>query len=395
MKLNVINGLTIIFTCLGTINCFLDSHFRGNDKERGRAYPNLSYPRKRSNFDHSTNPSRVSSRMSYFCYETLNKKLMVLVFLCSFLWVCSVPHQAEALLADRIAAVVNLELILLSDIQERLLPEQKKDSGAVLNALNQLIDQKLQVQAARKRGISVSENEIHQAIEETRLRNGLTNDEAFKRSLQKETLTLEKISEEIKTQLLLKKLFQREVLPDVLIKDEELKPYYQKHPEFYKIPEERKMTQILFKYPQDAHPADKEKIRGEADFIFGKLQEGKSIEQVIEENRETSQNFVRSELGSFKKGELLPALDEAAYSLEPERWSKPIETESGIHLLRVDQKSSAIRPFEEVSQEIKERLFQERSESAMREWMVNLRKSATIELPLLKDHSFNNQGTLR
>ena len=96
----------------------------------------------------------------------------------SLIWACSIPRQAEALLADRIAAVVNLEPILLSDIQERLLPEQKKDSGAVLNALNQLIDQKLQVQAARKRGISVSENEIHQAIEETRLRNGRVRQES-------------------------------------------------------------------------------------------------------------------------------------------------------------------------------------------------------------------------
>ena len=323
------------------------------------------------------------------------KKQILFIFLFGLVWANLIPRQAEAILADRIAAVVNSEPILLSEIQEKLLPEQKKDPAALLNTLNQLIDQNLQIQAARKRGVTVLELEIHQAIEDTRVRNGLTNEEAFKRNLEKENLTIEKISEEIKTQILLRKLFQREILPDVVIKEEEIKRYYQGHPEMFKIPEKRKITEILFKSPPQAEPADKEVIKKEADFLSKKLLEGESIEQFIDENRESSRNFTLSELGSFKKGELLAALDQEAFSLEPGRWSKPIETESGVHLLKVDQNPSVLRPFEEVSQEIKERLFQERSETAMGEWMTILRKSATIVIPLLKDKSFNNPENLR
>ncbi len=324
----------------------------------------------------------------------LNKPIL-LIFLFGLGWSSGVPREAGAILADRIAAVVNSEPILLSEIQERLLPEQKKDPAALLNTLNQLIDLNLQIQAARKRGVTVSELEIHQAIEETRVRNGLTNEEAFKRNLEKENLTIEKISEEIKTQILLRKLFQREILPEIVVKEEEIERYYQGHPEIFKVPEKRKITQILFKSSPQAEPAEKEVIKREAVLLSKKLLEGERIEQFIDENRESSRNFTLSELGSFKKGELLAALDLVAFSLEPGRWSKPIETESGVHLLKVDQNPSALRPFEEVSLEIKERLFQERSETAMGAWMTILRKSATIDLPILKDKSFNNPGNLR
>ena len=327
--------------------------------------------------------------------KSIFMKLVLGVSLLLLGWASLIPRQAEGLMVDRIAAVINSEPILLSEVQEKLLSDEKKDTTTLLNTLNHLIDQKLQVQTARKKGVTVSDDEIHKAIEDTRIRNGLTNEEAFKKSLEKENLTLEKISEEIKTQILIRKLFQREILPDVVVKDEELNRYYQDHPELFRAPEKRKISQIIFKFPTGADSADIGKIKEEADLLFAKIREGKSIEQFIEENHEFSQNFSLSELGSFHKGELLPALDQAAFSLETGKWSKPVETGSGILLLKVDQNPTILKPFEEVIPEIKERLFQERSESAMNEWMANLRKSATIDIPLLTDESFKNQGTLR
>ncbi|MHB8482481.1 MAG: peptidylprolyl isomerase [Nitrospiria bacterium] len=320
--------------------------------------------------------------------------LGILLFLAG--WIRPISLQAEGLLmADRIAAIINSEPILLSEIQEKLPPEQKKDPATLLNTLNQLIDQKLQIQTAGKRGLTVSENEIHQALQETRVRNGLTDEAAFKKSLEKENLTLEQVTEEFKKQILIRKLFQKEVLPDVVIKDEELSRYYHNHPELFKVPEKRKISQILFKFPAGADSADIDQTKQTANTFFVKIQEGKSIEQIIEEDRELSRNFTLSELGSFKKGELLPALDQVAFSLETGKWSKPVETGAGILLLKVDQNPSDLKPYEEVLPEIKERLFQERSEAAMDGWMSNLRKNATIDIPLLKDKSFKNQGILR
>jgi peptidyl-prolyl cis-trans isomerase SurA len=321
------------------------------------------------------------------------KNVFALTVLNTFLLFC--PVYGREILIDRIAAVVNTEPILLSEVEERLQIEQKKDPITLFQALNQMIDQKLQVQAAHKKGISVSDTEARQALEETRSRNGLTGEEAFKKSLERENLTLEKVTEELKTQILIRKLFQRDLLQDVVVQDKELLTYYQNHLDLFKIPEKREISQILFESKPDDDPSVKEKSREEARLLFERLRRGETIEQVLTEKRDYSGIMTFSELGSFQKGELLSVLDQAAFSAEPGKWSSPVESPLGIHLLRVNQKPSKYRPFEEVSGEIRGKLFQEKSESAMEAWMVNLRKSATIDIPLLKDPAFKNQGAVQ
>ncbi len=303
--------------------------------------------------------------------------------------------SAKELMVDQIAAVVNSEPILLSEIRERLTPEAKDSPSDILSVLNLLIDQKLQAQAAVKRGLTVSENEVHQAIEETRIRNGLANEEAFKKSLEKENLTIEKISEEIKKQILLRKLVQRDVLSDIVLKDEEVRQYYQNHAELFKIPEKREIIQILFEVRPDDDQKRRVKIKEEALSLSKKLEGGNSVESILKENPDLASTFKLSDLGAFKKGELLPALDETAFRLQPEKWSGPVETDMGIHLIKVQQGGAAVRPLEDVSKDIRERLFQEKSETAMLEWMVNLRKSATIDIPLLKEPFIKNRESLQ
>jgi peptidyl-prolyl cis-trans isomerase SurA len=305
------------------------------------------------------------------------------------------PVFAKEILIDRIAAVVNTEPILLSEVEERLQIEQKKDPITLLQALNQMIDQKLQVQAAHKRGLSVSDGEARQALEETRSRNGLTGEEAFNKSLERENLTLEKVTEELKTQILIRKLFQRDVLQDVVVQEKELLTYYQNHLDLFQIPEKREISQILFELKPDDDLSVKEKTREAAHLLFERLNGGETIEQIMKEKRDYYGMMTFSELGSFQKGELLPVLDHAAFNTEPGKWSSPVESPLGIHLLRVNQKPSKFRPFEEISGEIRGKLFQEKSESAMEAWMANLRKSATIDIPLLKDPAFKNQGAVQ
>jgi peptidyl-prolyl cis-trans isomerase SurA len=303
--------------------------------------------------------------------------------------------SAKELMVDRIAAVVNSEPILLSEIQERLTPETKASLTDILSVLNLLIDQKLEAQAAVKKGLTVTENEVHQAIEETRSRNGLTNDEAFNKSLEKENLTIEKISVEIKNQILLRKLVQREVLSDIVVMDEEVKQYYQNHADLFKIPEKREIIQILFEVRPDDDPKRRAQIKEEANSLSKKLDEGNALESILKESPDLANDLKLSDLGAFRKGELLPALDKTAFDLQPEKWSVPIETDMGVHLIKAQQRGTAVRPLEEVSKDIRERLFQERSETAMMEWMVNLRKSATIDIPLLKEPMITNKESLQ
>jgi len=303
--------------------------------------------------------------------------------------------SAKEILIDRIAAIVNGDPILLSEVEERMPPDQKKDSSALMQTLNQMIDQRLEIQSAHKKGITVSDGEVQKALDDTRTRNGLTDEEAFKKSLEKENLTLDKAREEVKSQILIQKLFQRDVYPEVVLQDKDINTYYQAHQEQFKIPEKREISQILFPVRNGDEPAMKEKVREEANLLLKRLKEGETADNILKGYKDEPAPFTVSDLGSFQKGELLPALDQAAFGTEPGKWSFPVETSLGIHLLKPGEEVRKYRPFEEVSREIRDKLFKEKSEAAIEEWMANLRKNATIDIIVIKDPAIKNQGTVQ
>ncbi|HXN06332.1 MAG TPA: peptidyl-prolyl cis-trans isomerase, partial [Nitrospiria bacterium] len=209
--------------------------------------------------------------------------------------------------------------------------------------------------------------------------------EAFKRSLEKENMSLEKFKTEVKNQVIVRKLIQREILPDILLKEEDLKKYYQAHSSLFGIPEKRSIKQILF-------PVGSESLENQkklADRLYTMLRGGKSPEEAKEADFTLRGAFKESDIGAFKKGELLPEIDRVVFSLDPGLWSSPLATAQGIHLFKTDIKEGALRPFEEVKEEIKERIFQEQTETAIANWMANLRKSATIELVIFKNNVEN------
>ena len=164
-----------------------------------------------------------------------------------FLLLVLFPSPAPASVADRILAVVNREVIALSDAQKyREVFLEKRDADDA-DALKELIDQALLLAEARKLEIlPPSDDEIARVYKKLRLRFG--RPETFDLLKTRLALTDDEIEEQIKRQLLIHKLIEQRIHFFVFVTPEEIEAYYQDHPGEFKnqTPEEaRKAIQEI------------------------------------------------------------------------------------------------------------------------------------------------------
>jgi peptidyl-prolyl cis-trans isomerase SurA len=135
--------------------------------------------------------------------------------------------------ADRILAVVNNQIISLSDVRkyrEVFMAGARPDDSAVLN---ELIDQKLLLEEAKKLEISPPSNEQIQSSF-NKLRGRFGRPETFNLLKQRLSLTDEEIRQQLEQQLLVQKLVQERITFFVFVSPAEIDTYYDEHPDEFK-----------------------------------------------------------------------------------------------------------------------------------------------------------------
>ena len=150
-----------------------------------------------------------------------------------FLLLILFPATSPAIVADRILAVVDREVIALSDIQkyrEVFLKKRDADDSA---ALEEIIDQTLLLAEARKLEIlPPPDDEIARVYKKLRMRFG--RPETFELLKTRLALTDDEIKERIKQQLLIDKLIEQRIHFFVFVTPAEIEAYYQEHPGEFK-----------------------------------------------------------------------------------------------------------------------------------------------------------------
>lgn len=289
------------------------------------------------------------------------------------------PAFGAMQLEDRIVAVVNADLIMLSDVKRELAPEQERIRRqyrgdelaqrlqmAEYMALTKMIERRLQLQEAKAKNVDVSDQEVKQAIQQMK-QQGETVDE-------KDPLSLSTVRD----QLTLLKVVDREVRSSVMVGDAEMKRYYKEHLDRFALPEEYTLSQILIQ-PRSADSAAEalEKAR----IVAAELKRGKKFEDAALRYSDGPNASRGGRIGLVRQGELLPAIERAIASLPPGGISDLVETPEGYHIVRVDEKTPRqFRPFEEVKFEIQSLVFQQKSEDVFQSWLVELKNKAYIEI---------------
>lgn len=156
----------------------------------------------------------------------------------------------------------------------------------------------------------------------------------------------------------------------VKVGDEELRELYQKRIADFQTPEERRASHILITVPSDAAKEDKAKLQAKAEDIYQQLERspGKFAELAKKYSQDPGSAEKGGDLGLFQRGFMVKPFEDAVFAMAEGGISKPVETQYGYHIIRLDGiKAVKTTPFEKVRSELLEQARKERVQRAYSE----------------------------
>lgn len=296
------------------------------------------------------------------------------------LFFSTAPLEAE--LVDRIVAVVNDDIILMSELKQAALssnsPFLSLEEQKTL--LDELIDQKLTMQQVDSLGIAVSEEEINATIERIKQVNALSDD-AFVRTLELSGKTYEAFKKEIQNQLLQSRLVNREVKSKIVITDQDVKEYYDAHNDLYAGKVKYHLRQILLKVDSNMPDSERKEKYQQITDIYNRLRKGENFADLARKYSQASTAVQGGDLGFFELRLLTPQIRSALKGLEAGQFSGIVEADQGYQLFFIDEiQSAGGQSLDEAAAAIEEKLYSQLMDEKFKSWLADLRSKAHIRI---------------
>ena len=257
----------------------------------------------------------------------------------------------------------------LSDEQKEAL---KKD------ILEGLIEREVLYQESQKAGIKITDQQVDEQM--AGIKKRFPGEEEFQKALASMNLTEAEVRSQIQRGLAIRKLIDQKIADKVVITDEATSDYYKGNPQLFKQPEQVKASHILIKVEPTADDAAKATARKKIADIQQKLKDGGDFAELAKQNSEGPSATRGGDLGYFRRGQMVKPFEDAAFSMKLSEVSGLVETRFGYHLIKVyDKKPEQTTPYEEVKDQIAERLKREKVQKDATLYVENLKKGAKVE----------------
>jgi peptidyl-prolyl cis-trans isomerase SurA len=264
--------------------------------------------------------------------------------------------------AERIAAIVNKSVILASEVDERFAQAAARfnidpaDSATVAklrrDVLEQLIENQVILDEATKLGLTVSAQEVNQAVDREidAVRERLGGEEAFQRALKEERTPeadlRQRYAPEVKEQLLISRAVAREVQSKTTVTDADVRQFFQANRDSIgRRPEQLDLAHIMFAYEPDS--AQVRRARAKADSLRGAIVKGAAFEEIARRFSDDPSGQRGGDLGTFGRGDMVPEFEQVAFGLKPGEISQPVRTRFGFHIIKVEKHEAATDSTEE------------------------------------------------
>ena len=159
----------------------------------------------------------------------------------------------------------------------------------------------------------------------------------------------------------------------VKVREREVRRYYKKSADNYVTPPEVKARHILVKLIPDAPKKEQEEKRTQLNKLLAKIKAGSSFEELAIKHSEDGTAAEGGDLGWFKPGEMVPAFESAAFSLEVGQVSEIVQSPFGLHLIKVEERKNEItKSLDDAREEITLILTESRAEKRLDEDLSRL-----------------------
>ncbi|OGA42196.1 MAG: molecular chaperone SurA [Betaproteobacteria bacterium RIFCSPLOWO2_12_FULL_68_19] len=265
------------------------------------------------------------------------------VLLCLFA-AAPVAHAQGIVLLDRIVAVVNKEVITLSELNETVATAERqlRRSGTRAPArevlerqmLERLILDKAQLQMARERGIRVDEAQLDRAVQRVAQNNKMALAD-FRRALETDGVPFDAWREDLREQIILSRLREREVDEKIQVSDTEIDLFLEEMKTRPGEGVEYNLAHILVRVPEQAAPERVEAARGRAAKALAEARAGEDFARLAASYSDAPDAMRGGAIG-WRSHERLPELFSGALArMNPGEVSEVLRSPAGFHLLKL------------------------------------------------------------
>jgi peptidyl-prolyl cis-trans isomerase SurA len=300
----------------------------------------------------------------------------------------------EGKVVEEIVARVNNEIITKSELDkarassaddarqqcaDRCTPEQLQvaiDDGQKF-ALRDLIDQSLLQQRGKDMDINV-EPQVVKQLDEIRQQNKLKDLDDLEKAVTSQGINWDDFKNNIKNHILTQEVIRREVGSHITITHEEEMKYYQEHQKDFVRPEQVALSAIEIK-TEGKKESEIPELKEKAEKLRKRIDDGEDFGELAKRFSDGATAQQGGYLGQYKRGELSKELEDMVFKMKKNEMTQVIETKQGFLILKVlEHYTEGQQPFETVENEIQDRLYSERMQPALREYLKTLREQSYV-----------------
>lgn len=285
---------------------------------------------------------------------------------------------------DTILAIVNGEKVTSVDYRRFLMKiDPTLETTEVSDKLlKRLIEEKLILQEAKKRGVLVTDLEVEQSIREFIKKQRLAEGE-FEKTITSRGMSVRDYKKWLKDEIIvLAKMRDAEIDRGTSVGPEEIEEYYgQNRDLFIREPERITVGGIVILKSENPSAEEITGMKMNSLRIVSSLRKGESFGKMALLHSEDPSREKDGILGDFKKGDLVPALEDVLATLKEGEVSDPVWVKEGVYILKLIKRiKGAYIPLSEVRTTIETTLLNERKEKKYREWVGSLWEKSTISI---------------
>ncbi len=312
----------------------------------------------------------------------MKKMLVVPAFVC--LLVTASFGSAKEAVIDRIVAIVNNDIITLSELNDATRPykeqiaasdKSRADKKEMIRSLerdilDKMVDRTLTRQEAAKHNIIVSDADIQSAIENFKKQNNL-DQKGLEKGLEAQGITYAEYQDRIREDIMQSMLINRAVRSKVIITQADIETYYENHTDAFKGEKKYKLRNILLDTKQ-----------GIQDVVF-RLEQGVSFQEAAQQYSMASNADEGGDLGVFDMDNFNETIRDAVLPLKEKQYSDIIQAGQGYQIIYVEEiLETGGKTLDQAKDEIQDILYREQVEQKFADWIASLKENAHVKILL-------------
>lgn len=262
----------------------------------------------------------------------------------AFLIALSATLAGAATPIDRIVAVVNEDIILHSELEERIeMIRQQVQPGTRLpssdefrrQVLDRMINEMLQIQRARQAGLEISDDELNQAMANFARRNDTTLDR-LPEVLASQGIDYATIREQIRRELIQQHVQQGMLHREVTVSEQEVQEFLAAAEARGDFENEYRVSHIMIASGNNSGDSSEQEARETARELYQRLENGANFSELAINHSDSRTALEGGDMGWRPGPELPTVFAEKVVNMEAGDITEPFRTSSGYHILKLE-----------------------------------------------------------